>query len=63
MRISSHIFSRKTPRVGVCMAFNLLTISEEADWGIFVEHYVASVSCNKAFQHHIPTFDPVAQDD
>lgn len=44
MRISSHIFSRKTPGMGVCMAFNLLTISEEADLGIFVERYVASVS-------------------
>lgn len=63
MRISSHIFSRETPRVGVYMAFNLLTISEEADWGIFVEHYVAPLSRNKAFQRHIPTFDPVAQDD
>lgn len=35
------------------MAFNLLTISEEADLGIFVENYVASISRNKAFQRHV----------
>lgn len=50
MRISSRIFSRETPGVDVCMVFNVLTISEEADLGIFGERY----NCICFMQQDIP---------